>query len=540
MFLKKLTAFFLCAVVLLPLTACKNGRPKNADKTIKYNLSAEPKTLDPQIASDSESITVIQALFEGLVRLDKDGNPQPGVAVSWTSDESDRKFTFRLRENAKWSDKKHTPVTADDFVFAFRRALAPQTGSTTCTPMLCIQNARKVHAGQLSTDQLGVSAKDAHTLVVQLEYPSPDFPKLTASAVFMPCNEKFFDSTSGRYGLDTDYLLGNGPFRVDGAYGWEHGKYLNLARSSSYTGRQEPLPAGIAFSIGTKATGVSDPVAALTDGTVDAVSVTETQSEEAVRKGCSVVSFEDTTWGLCLNTQAAPMNNENVRKAFLQALDRKKVLEHLPKAATPADDIVLPAARLFGKSYRTQAGTGGFYIRQSSGAAQTLSTGLAQMGLSSPGSIRVICPDDTNIKLMLNEMIASWNTQFHQYFNMEPLSQDALDARVRSGDFQMALCPISPAGDSPYDTLSLFTGSGTSNPARLNDSAYNAMLEKALEAPKGSAAGLYASAEKYLNDRAVFYPLYHERHYYAAAKGVTGIRFLPYGMGIDFIGAGKE
>ena len=151
----------------------------------------------------------------------------------------------------------------------------------------------------------------------------------------------------------------------------------------------------------------------------------------------------------------------------------------------------------------------------------------------------VLCPDDTNIKLMLNEMIASWNTQFHQYFNMEPLSRGKLDSRVDSGDFQVALCPVSPAGESPYDTLSLFSGSDVSNPSRMNDPAFHTMLEQAWKAEPEKSAGLYAAAEKYLNEKAVFYPIYHERHYYAMAEGVTGILFHPYGTGPDFINAGK-
>lgn len=539
MLLKKITALFVCAAVLFTFSSCKNNRPKNADKTIKYNLTDEPKTLDPQIASDAPSVTVIQALFEGLVRLDANGGARPGVALSWSPNASDTEFTFHLRKDAKWSDKDHTPVTASDFVFAFRRALSPQTGSSTCSPMLCVKNAQKIRSGQLGADRLGVTAKDAHTLVVQLEYPSPDFPKLTAGAAFMPCNEKFFDSTSGRYGLDTKYLLGNGPFRVDGFYGWEHGKYLNLARSGAYRGEREPLPAGIDFSIGSKDTGVSDPVAALSEGTVDAIAVTEPQSEEAAREGCTLISFEDTTWGLCFNTQSPPMNNENVRKAFLQALDRAKVLAHLPKAATKADDIVLPSAILAGQNYRSKAG-GSFFLRQSDGAAQTLAAGLSQLKLPELGSVSVVCQDDTNIKLMLNEMIASWNSQFHQYFNMKPVSRENLEARVKSGNFQIALYPIEPTGESPYDTLSLFAGSAGSNPAHLNDSAYDAKLGKAQRSEPGKAAGLYAEAEKYLNEKAVFYPIFHEKHYYAMAEGVTGIRFHPYGAGVDFIGAGKE
>ncbi|HCR43599.1 MAG TPA: peptide ABC transporter substrate-binding protein, partial [Ruminococcaceae bacterium] len=119
----------------------------------------------------------------------------------------------------------------------------------------------------------------------------------------MPCNEKFFTETAGRYGIDSKYVMGNGPFCIDGKYGWEHGKYLNLKRSGSYSGTSKPLPSKVDFSIGNKSVDVSNPVAALQNGTIDAASLSAGQASQAKENGCTVVSFKDTTWGLCFNTQ---------------------------------------------------------------------------------------------------------------------------------------------------------------------------------------------------------------------------------------------
>lgn len=68
----------------------------------------------------------------------------------------------------------------------------------------------------------------------------------------MPCHKEFFLTTGGRYGLERSTLLCNGPFAIDGAYGWEHGSYINLRRSSSYSGNSKPLPSDVKFSIGNK------------------------------------------------------------------------------------------------------------------------------------------------------------------------------------------------------------------------------------------------------------------------------------------------
>ena len=542
MFWKRVIALTLCAALLFTLASCKKGGAKNADKTINYNLSAEPETLDPQVAADTPSIIAIQALFEGLTRLDASGKVIPGAAEKWTSDESGTKFTFTLRSGAKWSDK--TPVTSSDFVFAFQRALDPKTGSSTCTQMYCIKNARKVHSGKLPVSQLGVTAPDSHTLAVEMEYPCPDFAKLAANLVFMPCNENFFNQSAGRYGLEIKYLLGNGPFVIDGKYGWDHGKYLNLIRSSTYSGQQTPLPAAVVFSIGNGTADMSNPVAALAAGTVDAAPVTSAQADAAKAAGCTLSSVQDTTWGLCFNTQSAIFRNLSVRRAFLQAFDRKKALSHLPKDTLAAENIILPGTTLDGANYRSMAG-GPFYLKQGANAAQTLEAGLSGLGLSKSASaaalssVTVLCPDDANAKLMVNEMIAAWNAQFHNYFNMDPMSRNDLLSAVQSGNYDLAVYPLKPTADGPFLPLYQFCSGVSGNPARWSNVFYDSLVTSAQSKSGREAAAAYASAEKMLSEQAVFYPLYYEKSYFALAKGVTGVVFRPYQGGVDFINAGK-
>lgn len=540
MLTKRFMAALLCLFIIFSFTSCGEKEPSNANKTINYNLTAEPKTLDPQIASDSSSIIAVEALYEGLARLGADQRPYPGVAEKWESNTDHTIFTFTLRSGAKWSDKDKTPVTAADFVFAFRRALSPSTGSKTCSSMLCIKNAQEVNSGALPADKLGVTAKDAHTLVVELNYSYPDFPALTASAVFMPCNQKFFESTSGRYGLDREYLRGNGPFKIDGKYGWSHGNYLNLARSDTYSGNSKPLPSAIKFTIGGKDNTITDPVAALTANKVDAISFPADKAAAAADAGCTLTSFEDTTWGLCFNTQSDTMKNLKIRKAFIQALDRTKVIQHLPNEVTKAENIISPSTTFMGKDYRSLANGGAFYLKQDKNPAALLTAGMAELSVSELKSVSVICLDDPNVKLMVNEMIATWNSKFNDYFNIEPLDRDTLAERVKSGNYQIALCSIQPDSDGPFSALSLFRSRAVGNAPKLSDPAFDAMLAAAQKKGDSDAAAAFSAAEKYLNEQAVFYPLYYEKHYFASAKGVTGVVFHPYAMGIDFIHAGKK
>ena len=295
--IKKTLSFFLIFCFLFLFCSCKNSeeRPKNADKTINFNLSLEPQTLDPQISDDYSGAILIEALYEGLVRLDENNEPYPGVAEKWESNSDHTVFTFTLRQDAKWSNKE--PVTANDFVYAFQRALSPETASDTCDALFCIKNGREIRSGTMPLESLGITAQDDYTLVIELAYSYEEFPKLTATTPFMPCNQDFFEECSGKYGLETSYILGNGPFKIRNQYGWEHGKHIQLSRSSTYSGENSPLPSSLYFTIGDDEADVSNPLAALRDSTVDAIALPSESVEQAQKEGCSITTFEDTTWG---------------------------------------------------------------------------------------------------------------------------------------------------------------------------------------------------------------------------------------------------
>lgn len=543
--MKRVISIILAVMILLlGCCACGKKAAKNADKTINYNLDSEPKTLDPQIVSDYPGRVVIEALYEGLARLGKNERAYPGVAEKWEANSDNTVFTFTLRKDAKWtspsSDKSEGPVTADDFVYAFQRALSPSTKSGTCSSMFCIKNAREVNAGKLPASQLGVTAKDAYTLVVQLDYPYPDFPALTATAPFMPCNKKFFDSTAGKYGLEVKTICSNGPFKIGGSYSWDHGNYIKLTRSATYSGSNKPLPAALNFTIGSnKDHDVSNPITALTTGTVDVIAIPATSLSDAEKIGCTISSFEDTTWGLCFNTANNLMKSGIIRKAFVQTLDRKKILSHLPENCKAADDIITPATTFMGSSYRKAVGSA-MYAKADNNAVNGLPSALKALSLDALPSVAVLGPDDSNVKLMLNEIITSWNAKMGNYFNMKPLSQEDLTTKVAAGDYQIALYPIRPNGDGPKQLLSLFQSTSNVNPAFLKDSNYDKLLAAADTQSGTDAIKSYAAAEKYLNNQFIFYPVYYENRYYACAKGVTGIIIHPYDAGIDFIQAGKE
>ena len=196
-------------------------------QTITIALTQEPPSLNTMRTTDLVSFFVMGHVMEGLLRYDRRGRLVPAVAESWTT--SDRELIFNIRKDARWSDEQ--PVTAHDFVFAWRKMVDPSFAAPYATILYPVKNARAIHQGELDTSELGISALDAQTLKVTLEVPTPWFPALMVHLAFYPVRQDFFEKTSDLYGAEPRYLLSNGPFRLTE---WVHGASLVMQKNPHY------------------------------------------------------------------------------------------------------------------------------------------------------------------------------------------------------------------------------------------------------------------------------------------------------------------
>ena len=165
-------------------------------QTVHRGLGPEPGSLDIHAAQGLAALNVLRDVREGLVTLDAEGAPVPGVAVAWTVSDDRRTWTFRLDPVARWSDG--TPVTARDFVRAWRRAVDPATGAPLGGLLDGLVNAAAIRSGDKPPASLGAHAVDASTLRLELVEPVPWLPTLLAHPVAFPLAE--------------DPALTNGPF----------------------------------------------------------------------------------------------------------------------------------------------------------------------------------------------------------------------------------------------------------------------------------------------------------------------------------------
>ena len=157
-----------------------------ADQTFTYRVLDEHSSVDPQIVEDVSGSDIVRDLFEGLMNQDADGNLIPGVATGYTTNDEKNVYTFTLRENAKWSNGE--PVTAGDFVYAWRRLVDPATGSpySWFGELMSIENVGAVMAGEAPLEDLGVTAIDDHTLEVRLTASLPYFALMTTHSSTFP------------------------------------------------------------------------------------------------------------------------------------------------------------------------------------------------------------------------------------------------------------------------------------------------------------------------------------------------------------------
>ena len=173
------------------------------------HVKDEPATLDPAKAVGLPEIQVIRDLFEGLVNQNEKGEIVPGVATRWQTNDN-KIWTFTLRNDAKWSDG--TPVTAEDFVYSWRRLVDPKNTSEFAwfAALAGMTNAQAIIDGKAAPDSLGVSAVNAHTLKIQLDKPLPWFPSLTASFALYPVQKNNVEGDKNW--TQPGKLVGNGAF----------------------------------------------------------------------------------------------------------------------------------------------------------------------------------------------------------------------------------------------------------------------------------------------------------------------------------------
>ena len=327
--MKKLTALLLSVMMLL---ACAVTASADGEGYLGVMLGTNVMSLDTNLATDGDSFEVIADCIDGLTQMDQEGAAVPALAESFDVSEDGLTYTFHLRD-AKWSNG--TPVTANDFVFAWRR-IAKEAGEYAymLDEIGNIKGAAEIINGSESDlTTLGVAAADDKTFVVELNVPVSFFPSLMYFPTFYPINEEFYNSLEdGTYGTSPETFLSCGAFVLES---YTPGTAsLSVKKNADYWDADRVTLPGINYQV----VGSSDnALTAFKNNTLDVVMISGNQVD-AAKKDPTLADKLTVTgagymWYLSFsqtekNAQGGMLANKNLRLAISNAIDRDNLVDN--------------------------------------------------------------------------------------------------------------------------------------------------------------------------------------------------------------------
>ncbi|ETX16352.1 peptide ABC transporter substrate-binding protein [Roseivivax halodurans JCM 10272] len=303
------------------------------DQSYTYWLLDAIKSMDPQINTDVEGSDVLRSLFEGLYNENGTGELVPGVALEHTVSDDQKTYTFTLRDDAQWSNGD--PVTAQDFVYSWKRLADPATASEYAwyLELMQIENAAEIIAGDMSVDELGVTAVDDRTLEVRITTPLPYFPQMLVHASTFPVHQATIEEHGDNW-TRAENLVGNGAYVLD-----EHilGERVEMSKSDTYWDAENVIFTDLtALTINDVNQGLTRYLA----GELDRVDIPAGQYprlEEEYPEQANSVPY-NCSYIYMLNVgESGPeeLKDVNVRKALSYAIDRDIIVERILQGGQP-------------------------------------------------------------------------------------------------------------------------------------------------------------------------------------------------------------
>ena len=514
----KFPAVFVLALAVL-VTSCQPqvSRPPCPDGKVclAWGNNTEVGSLDPQKASLVDEFAIMGDLYTGLFTDAPGGAPTPALAVSWTTSPDGLTWTFRLRPS-KWSDGR--PVTAQDFVFAYRRILDPATASGYAYLLYLIRNGQAVNEAKAAPETLGVRAVDDLTLELRLEHPAPYLPALLKHHSFFPVPAHAIRAHGDAW-TRPDVFVGNGPFRL---VEWKLGDHVRVVRNLNFFDPSSVCVDQIDYFPTPDSVMAERRVAR---GELDLN--TNFQSSRVQRLRDTLPGYVRTYPALAisyiaLNAEGVPAFRDiRVRRALSMGVDRDFITGKLMRAGQkPAYSFVPPATAGHGEGVRLKWADMPFPERQV--VARRL---LAEAGYGPerPLSVEIKVPNSPDSLLLSQAVAADWTTLGLKVSTVQNEGQIAF-AAYRQKDFQVGMMNWYADFNDPLTFLGLFrSDTGQQNYSAYANPRYDALLDRAdLEPDSRKRGKLLAEAEQLMLDEEGTLPVFQVVSRALVSPKVTG------------------
>lgn len=494
----RLRALLLIAAFAAALGGCQGKAQRPAcppgKVCLEYGNESDPLSLDPQTSNLVTEGRVIGDLMVGLTTEAPDGKAIPAIAASWEASADGLTWTFHLRD-AKWSDG--VPVTADDFVYAYRRILDPKTASIYAYLVTILKNGQAVNDGKAPLSAVGAAARDPRTLVLTLEHPAPYMPQLLMHQSFYPVPrhvvEKLGDAwvRPGAYVSDGAYMLAS--FRL--------GDHVELVKNPRFYDAAHVCVDRINYYP------TNDVVSAerrVERGELDINTTFQSNRLQHIRQampGYARPAPVLATYYLSFNTRnVAPLKDIRVRRALSEAIDREFVAYKLQRAGQrPAYSFVPPGVSNYAYGARLRWADKPFAERQAEARALLAQAGY---GPRHPLKLEIKSASATETLLLMEAVQADWRAIGVEATIVQNESQIAF-AAYRNRDFQVGSMSWYADFDDPVTFLGLLkSDTGAQNYGDYKSPAFDALLLKADNEPDAAkrAQILKAAEQRMLDD----------------------------------------
>ena len=506
-----LISFLLLFFLTLFLSACRSS---TGNYVFKSSIPDNPKTLDPQCALSSSSYPIIYNVFQGLFTYNENGEIVNGMIDDFYISEDGLVWTFNIKKNVMWSDGDEfkAECTAYDYVFAFQRLFKPETMSERAGEFYIIKNAEKINKGKITDySQLGVKASDKYTLEITLEKPYSNLKALLTLPPAMPCNEEFFISTEGRYGLAADCVASNHNFYV---HTWSYDKWSSdnnyfILRRNSTNIIEDNLPSGVNFFI--------DPENEFKEFKEETLSVysgkTMDETYDLINK-YDYLTFDTGVWGIIFN-----MDSEFSDYKYRIALADYVEFTNENEIYRSIERIVPDCINIGEDVYSSITDVSAKYQN------------ITDSNVGRLTSKRFIMPQNSGLRTNISNILQDWQSERGFYCNISELDNEDYLKALNIGAFDIALVKLSGEYNSPYAYLNNFINGNYENFSRYKNKKYEHIINSALTSTTDKdAMAFYSEAEQLLIDNGVFIPLCVETEYMFISGKISDIWYNPFSM----------
>lgn len=504
----------------------------NIEQTISLSTGGEISSLDSaKYSGDVPSSDTITQLFEGLYRIGEGNDVEFGQAESVDISEDGLTYTFTLKDDIYWSNGD--PVTANDFEFSFKRLVDPNAGTQSSQASEVLKNAVQIKNGELSPDELGVTALDEKTLEIILEYPADYFPKLLSATRFLPVNQKYYEEVQDQYGTSSDFLVVNGPFNIEGWNGvnleWTFVKNDNYWDAENVYLDEAHI--SVIKEIGTG-------VDLFEAGELDYVTLSSEYVQQYAGSDILHTLPKATIGYLGFNTTRENTGNIALRRAISQAFDKELYAQSvIQDGSTPLNGQV-PRDFAFneaGEDYRDVAGD--MLVFNLEEAQADWNTAKEELGF-----------DTIELELLVSDVDLSRRTSEYLQAQLEqnlpglsitirsvPL-KNRLDIQ-RDLDFDIYYGTWTPGFQDASVFVEQYTTSGGINFGDYYNEAYEELVRSAKYDFANDLDGrwetLIEAETLSIKEEAAAAPIYQGANAFLLAPEVKGLKVLPFGRSYD-------